>query len=186
MTQLRGGIPTIQARICTSSGAKRSRRRNVWPRRGILTTSALRGPTAEALAAEARLFPLRDAYMFNELGHHQAAWGNLSTPNPPYGAVFTYHVGQAPPADARFVLTIADESGKPVRRLDLAKETGVHRIAWPLRGDPPAAGRGPGGGGRGAGGGGENKSSRPSAVEAASRRRHLVAPDTVRRRQAGR
>jgi photosystem II stability/assembly factor-like uncharacterized protein len=164
-TQLRGGIPTIQSRDLHIQRRENDLVVGTFGRGAYILDdySALRGLTAEALAAEARLFPLRDAYLFNELGHHGAAWGNISTPNPPFGAVFTYHVGQAPAADARFVLTIADESGKPVRRLDLAKETGVHRIAWPLRGDPPAAGRGAGpGGGRGAGGGGGDEQEQPA------------------------
>src|SRR5258708_22701653 len=62
--------------------------------------------------------------------------------NPSYGAVFTYSVGQPPAGDAKLVLTIADDTGKQIRRLDLSKEAGVHRVAWDLRGDtpPPAAG----------------------------------------------
>ena len=74
------------------------------------------------------------------------AWGNESTPNPPYGAVFTYNVGQAPAAGAKLVLSIVDDGGRPVRRLDLASQVGVQRVAWNLRGEPPAGG---GRGGRG-------------------------------------
>ena len=37
------------------------------------------------------------------------------------------------------MLTIADETGKQVRRLDLDKSAGLRRIAWNLRGDPGAA-----------------------------------------------
>ena len=62
-----------------------------------------------------------------------AAWGDPATPNPPFGAVFTYNVGQAPAGDTKLVLTIADDTGKQVRRIDLAKEPGVHRVAWDLR-----------------------------------------------------
>ena len=45
------------------------------------------------------------------------------------------------PADAKLVLTITDETGKQVRRLDLDKTVGLRRVAWNLRGDPPAAPR---------------------------------------------
>jgi hypothetical protein len=99
--------------------------------------TALRDITPQSLTEEARLFPLRDAYQFDVLNQVEAAWGDPSTPNPPYGALFTYHVGKAPAGDAKLVLTIADDTGKQVRRLDLAKEPGVHRIAWDLRGAPP-------------------------------------------------
>jgi len=161
-TQLKGGIPTTQARDLHIQRRENDLVVGTFGRGAYILDdySALRGVTSQALTEEARLFPLRDAYLFNELSHYGAAWGNVSTPNPPYGAVFTYHVGQAPAADAKLVLTVADESGKPIRRLDLAKETGVHRIAWNLRGDPPPAGQGRGaapGGGRGGGAGGDDQ-----------------------------
>jgi hypothetical protein len=167
-TQLKGGIPTIQARDIHIQRRENDLVVGTFGRGVYILDdyTALRSVTPQALTEEARLFPLRDAYLFGELGHVEAAWGNASTPNPPYGAVFTYHVGQAPAADAKLVLTIADESGKPIRRLDLAKELGVHRIDWNLRGEAPAAGRGggPGGGrgGRGGGGAGGDDQEQPA------------------------
>ena len=59
--------------------------------------------------------------------------------NPPFGAVFTYNVAADLPADAKLVLTITDATGRQVRRLDLEKTAGLRRLAWNLRGDPPAA-----------------------------------------------
>jgi hypothetical protein len=53
--------------------------------------------------------------------------------------VFTYHVRQDLPGDAKLVLTISDEAGRQVRRLDLNKTAGLRRIAWHLRADAPAA-----------------------------------------------
>jgi hypothetical protein len=97
------------------------------------------------------LFPLRDAYLFDVLNQVEAAWGDPATPNPPHGALFTYHVGQAPAGDAKLVLTIADDTGKQVRRLDLARTTGVHRIAWDLRGAAPVPAAGARGGADAAG-----------------------------------
>ena len=147
-TQLKGGFPTTQARDLQIQRRESDLVVGTFGRGAYILDdySALRGVTAQALTDEARLFPLRDAYSFGELSHNTAAWGNESTPNPPYGAVFTYHVGQAPAADAKLVLTIADDTGRPVRRLDLAKEPGLQRIAWNLRGEAPAAGGGRGGG----------------------------------------
>ena len=161
--QLKGGIPTTQARDSRFSGARTisSSARSAAACSSSTTTRALRDLTPQSLTEEARLFPLRDAYIFDELGQQQAAWGNVSTPNPPYGAIFTYNVGQAPAADAKLVMNISDDGGRQVRRLELSKESGVHRIAWNLRGDPPAqrdttdaGGRG-GRGGRGGGAGGD-------------------------------
>ena len=43
------------------------------------------------------------------------------------------------PAEEKLVLTISDETGRQVRRLDLDKSSGLRRIAWNLRGDPPPA-----------------------------------------------
>jgi photosystem II stability/assembly factor-like uncharacterized protein len=150
-TQLKGGIPTTQARDLQIQRRESDLVVGTFGRGAYILDdySALRGLTGQALTEQARLFPLRDAYLFNELTHRTAAWGNESTPNPPYGAVFTYHVGQAPAADAKLVLTIADDTGRSVRRLDLAEESGVQRIAWNLRGEAPASqgGRGSGRGG---------------------------------------
>jgi photosystem II stability/assembly factor-like uncharacterized protein len=149
-TQLKGGIPTTQARDLQIQRRESDLVVGTFGRGAYILDdySALRGLTTQSLTEEARLFPLRDAYLFNELSHQQAAWGNVTTPNPPFGAVFTYHIGAAPTGDVRLVLSVADDTGKPIRRLDLQRTTGVHRIAWNLRGEAPAGqGRG---GGRGA------------------------------------
>ncbi len=148
-TQLKGGIPTAQARDLQIQRRENDLVVGTFGRGAYILDdySALRGVTAQALLDDARLFPLRDAYLFSELSQYGAAWGNESTPNPAYGALFTYHVGQAPPADAKLVLSIVDDAGRPVRRLDLAREPGLQRTAWNLRGEPPAGGRGGGRGG---------------------------------------
>jgi len=122
--------------------------------------SALREISAQALAEDARLFPLRDAPFFNLTGLAPAGTagigplaGNWVAPNPAFGAVFTYSVAKELPADTKLVLTIADETGKQVRRLDLDRTVGVRRVAWNLRGDAPAPATGAGGGAGPAGGG---------------------------------
>jgi photosystem II stability/assembly factor-like uncharacterized protein len=167
-TQLRGGIPTTQARDLQIQRRENDLVVGTFGRGAFVLDdySALRSVTPQALTEEARLFPLRDAYSYNELTHFAAAWGNDSTPNPPYGAVFTYHVGQAPATDAKFVLTVADDSGKQIRRLDLEKTTGVHRIAWNLRGDPPAQQGGRGGRGGSVRPGTDERTSESSNEEA--------------------
>jgi hypothetical protein len=122
--------------------------------------TALREVTPQTLAEKARLYPMRDAYQFNELGQFEASWGNTTSPNPPYGALMTYSLGQAPAGDAKIAIQIADDTGKQVRRIELvgdAAAPGLHRVAWDLRGDPPAgapAVPAAFGGGRGRGNGG--------------------------------
>jgi photosystem II stability/assembly factor-like uncharacterized protein len=154
-TQLKGGFPTSQARDLHIQKRENDVVVGTFGRGAYILDdySPLRTLSPQALAEPARLFPLRDAYLYDELGQQEAAWGNVTTPNPPYGAVFTYSIGQPPTGDAKLVLTIADDAGKQIRRLDLAKEPGLHRIAWNLRADPPPAAEG-GRGGRGGGGGG--------------------------------
>jgi photosystem II stability/assembly factor-like uncharacterized protein len=154
-TQLKGGIPTTQARDLQIQRRESDLVVGTFGRGAYILDdySALRAVTPQTLTEEARLFPLRDAYLFNELTHVQAVWGNESTDNPPFGAVFTYHVGQPPAADAKLVLTIADDAGRPFRQLDLQNAPGMHRVAWNLRGEAPA--QGGRGGGRGAGSAGQ-------------------------------
>ena len=89
--------------------------------------SALRELSDSVMAEEARLLPLRDASLFEELGQQAAAWGNVTTPNPPVGATITYTVGRPPEGDTKLLLTIADDAGKPVRRMEVPKTIGVNR-----------------------------------------------------------
>ena len=138
--QMRGGIPTAQARDLHIQRREGDLIVGTFGRGAFVLDdySPLRALTPQALTEDARLFPLRDAYMFDVLPQQQAAWGNDTTPNPPYGAVFTYSVGRGPEGGAKLALEIADEGGRSIRRLPLPSTTGVHRIAWDLRGEPPA------------------------------------------------
>jgi photosystem II stability/assembly factor-like uncharacterized protein len=151
--QLKGGLPASQARDLIIQRRENDLVVGTFGRGAFILDdyTALRDVTPQALADEARLFPLRDAYLFDVLNQVEAAWGDPATPNPPHGALFTYHVGQAPAGDAKLVLTIADDTGKQVRRLDLARTTGVHRIAWDLRGAAPVPAAGARGGADAAG-----------------------------------
>jgi hypothetical protein len=106
--------------------------------------SPLRDMSAEALAADAHLFPLRDPYLFNTTGLSPAGSagignlsGNFTTPNPPRGAVFTYHVGVDLLPEETLVLVIRNNDGDQVRELELDGEIGLQRVTWNLRADPP-------------------------------------------------
>ena len=152
-TQLRGGIPTTQARDLEIQKRENDLVVGSFGRGAYILDdyTALRDLSPQTMTQDAVLFQLRDAYLFEELGQVRAAWGDPSTPNPPFGAIFTYHIATPPAGDARLALTIADDAGKQIRQIPLSKEPGLHRIAWNLRGDPQAAaGQG---GGRGGGGG---------------------------------
>ena len=170
---------------CSSRAASRRRRRatlrssdarTTWSSatfgRGVYILddySALRELTPQALAENAHLFPLRDAYLYDELGQVEAAWGDAATPNPPYGAVFTYSVGQAPAGDAKLVLNITDDAGRAVRRMEVPQGASAS-IASPgiCAGEPPAqpAGETGGRGGRGRyrSGGGDDQEQPEQAV----------------------
>jgi hypothetical protein len=97
----------------------------------------LRTVSAQTLAADAWLFAARPAYLYSERDYAQAAWGNATTPNPPFGAVLTYHLRDAISENEILVVTITDEAGERIRQLELPQQSGLHRIVWDLRRDPP-------------------------------------------------
>ena len=77
--QLKGGIPTTQARDLVDPAARersRRRRRSGAARSSSTTTRRCASVTPQALTETGRLFPLRDAYLFDELTQAEAAWGN--------------------------------------------------------------------------------------------------------------
>jgi photosystem II stability/assembly factor-like uncharacterized protein len=152
-TQLKGGIPTMMARDLHIQRRENDLVVGTFGRGAYILDdySPLRGLSAQTLSGAARLLPLRDAYQYNELGQQRAAWGNHAMPNPPYGAVFTYFVGQPPAGDTKLAISIADESGRQVRRIEVPKDAGIQRAAWNLNAEAPAAQ--PGRGGQGAAGG---------------------------------
>ena len=140
--------------------------------------SPLREITPQTLAEDARLFPLRDAYLFNPIGLAPAGTagigamaGNWTSPNPPFGAVLTYNVKQALPDDAKLVMTITDDSGRQVRRFEVDKQPGLRRVAWNLRSEPARKCEAPTGRGR------RRRIWRPrrSAARSARRRRAAIA-----------
>ena len=119
--QLKGGLPTIQVRDLAIQKRENDLVLGTFGRGFYVLDdySALRDVTPEALGRDAELFPLRRVYGFDELTYIQAAWGNYTTPNPPNGATFTYHVG--PSNAGNLVLTIADEGGKDLCRMDIPR-----------------------------------------------------------------
>ena len=160
--KLRGGMPSAQVRDITIQKRETDLVMATFGRGFYVLDdySALREVTAQTLAEEARLFPLRHAYSFQSGGLAPAGAagvgslsGNYTTPNPPVGALLTYHVRQNYPADTRLVLQISNNTGAVVRRCELDKSAGLRRVIWNLAVDGEAGG-GARGGGRGAGGAG--------------------------------
>lgn len=138
-TELRGGIPRMQARDLHIQRQWTDLVVGTFGR-GIYILddyTALRDVNAETLEADIWLFPLRPAPLFNELGQVRAAWGDIAEANPPFGATVTYHMREPIADGAQLVLTITDDAGERVRRMELPGEAGVHRVTWDLRRDPP-------------------------------------------------
>jgi photosystem II stability/assembly factor-like uncharacterized protein len=136
----------------------------------------LRQLSRETLLAEATLFPVEDAAVYvpsGLLGYRGKAFQGdafWTADNPPFGAVFTYHLKEEllskkkqrqkaekeleekgetlvfPSWDAlraedqeeapTILLTIADEAGQVLRRLEGNNAAGISRVAWDLRTAP--------------------------------------------------
>ena len=111
-TQLKGGIPTIQVRDMTVQKREHDLVLGTFGRGFYVLDdySPLREPHRRRRSRRRRsCFPLRHAYRYDVLTQQNAAWGNVATPNPPYGALFTYHVG--PGFTGNLALAVSDESG---------------------------------------------------------------------------
>ncbi len=115
----------------------------------------------------ATLFPVREALRYS-VRATRAGGGDseFTAANPPYGAMLNYYL-PAKSDDLR--LEVHDAAGKTIRAIAVPandRETGLHRIAWDLRANPPAgndAGRAGGrrGGGEGGGEGGGGRGGAP-------------------------
>lgn len=143
---LKGGMPPAQVRDLAVQKREHDLLAGTFGR-GIYILddySALRELTVETLGEPGWLYPLRDAYLYSELGVVPAGAAGLgplaglwTAANPPFGAVFTYHIGEGLPRGGSLVMTIANDRGQQVRRLEIDRTAGLHRIAWNLRTDPP-------------------------------------------------
>jgi photosystem II stability/assembly factor-like uncharacterized protein len=131
-----------------------------------------------ALTADTQLYPVKDALLYLPTrklgGAGKGSQGETlyAADNPPFGAIFTYHLKEAlksrrdarreaerkkepppyPSLDAlraeaeeeppAIVFTISDAAGRPVRQLTGAAAKGFNRIAWDLREPVSALSRG--------------------------------------------
>jgi hypothetical protein len=100
--------------------------------------SPLSGLTAEVAASELHLFPPRPAVILQRWKHESySAQRVFAGPNPPAGAILTYHVKTAAPA--RATITIRDAAGAVMRTLEGPGDAGLNRVVWDLRSGAPAA-----------------------------------------------
>jgi len=152
-TQLNGGLPVTQVRDLTIQRRENDLVIATFGRGFYILDdyAPLRELTPKTLDEDAHLFSLRDAYLFNPLGQAPAGAaglgsmaGNWTAPNPPYGAVFTFNLKNDLASGAKLVMTITDDSGRQVRRFDVANGAGLRRVAWDLRGEAPARAEGRG------------------------------------------
>ena len=92
--------------------------------------------TGQVLASEAHLFPPRPAYRFRQITNDSVVREDEPSAgdDPPYGAGINYFLKGTPRGDV--TITIADQSGRPVRTLAGSKAIGINRIYWDLRQEP--------------------------------------------------
>jgi photosystem II stability/assembly factor-like uncharacterized protein len=91
------------------------------------------------LEGAVHLFPVRPALRFTMRPTRYGIGDKpFRGPNPPYGALITYHLKEKSADDAVLKLEILDSSGKVLRTLDkIPKEAGIHRVAWDLATEEP-------------------------------------------------
>ena len=131
--------------------------------------SPLRSVSEDVIEADSELFAVKDAQQYvrytrlggnNGKGAQGASY--FSADNPPFGAIFTYHLGEEIKSlkdtrleaekeddwdyptvddsraenreiDPAVVLTVRDDEGNIIRRVDGSTGKGFHRTAWDLR-----------------------------------------------------
>jgi photosystem II stability/assembly factor-like uncharacterized protein len=144
--QLKGGVPTVPFRDLEIQHRENDLVAATFGRGFFVLDdySALRGLTAEALAGEGAMLPLRRTYLYNELSAYEVTAQDFTASNPPFGAIMTYYLrDEVTDGDTKIVLTVADPDGKEIRKINGGVTAGLHRVVWNLRGTqviaPPAA-----------------------------------------------
>lgn len=92
----------------------------------------------EVLKADAYLFDIRPAEIFNPYSHKGSTGHKIFiAPNPPFGAIITYYLKDKVKEDVK--IQIFDKDGKKIREIKGPNEKGVNRTSWDLRYEPPRA-----------------------------------------------
>jgi photosystem II stability/assembly factor-like uncharacterized protein len=92
----------------------------------------------ELAARSAHLFPPRSGIRFTTRMTRYGVGDKIyQGPNPPYGAVITYHLNQSPPKDTPVKLEIFDNAGAKVREVvSVPREPGLNLAVWDLAHEP--------------------------------------------------
>jgi hypothetical protein len=101
----------------------------------------LRSLTDDARTREAILLPVRRTWHFAALPFARSG-GEFAAPNPPAGALITYHLRND--QKGKLVVRVADADGKTVRDLNAPSTAGVHRVNWDMRESTGGGGGRPG------------------------------------------
>lgn len=90
--------------------------------------------SAELLAKDAHLFDIRPGLRFTmRFTRYGVGDKVFAGPNPPSGALITYHLKEKPDAKTPVKLQILDSTGKLIRELaQVPKEKGFNRATWDL------------------------------------------------------
>jgi photosystem II stability/assembly factor-like uncharacterized protein len=173
--ELTGGMPTIAVRDLVIQRRESDLVAASFGRSFFVLDdyTPLRELRAELLQRQAHVFPIKDAWWYNEAsplgGGEKASQGAtfFTAPNPEYGATFTYYLrnslrtrqaerqsrerraaraGEDTPYPSwealkeedreerpAVILTIRDEDGNVVRRINGSTSSGIHRASWNFR-----------------------------------------------------
>jgi hypothetical protein len=91
--------------------------------------------TSDVVKADVHLFEPRPAYRFKSRQSTDSLPNDQSRPDRvPYGAAINYYLKNAP--EGGVSMTIHDETGQPIRRLQGSGKKGLNRVMWNLRHEP--------------------------------------------------
>ncbi len=92
---------------------------------------------SESANADLSLFDIRPAFEWRIFDERSGQEGEkpFAGPNPPYGALISYALKQAP--KEKVVITVLDGKGKVVRTFDGTGNAGINRVHWDLRYSTP-------------------------------------------------
>ncbi|HLG15575.1 MAG TPA: hypothetical protein VJH03_13905 [Blastocatellia bacterium] len=100
---------------------------------------------AEVMNRDAHLFDVRAGLRFtSRFTRYGIGDKQFTGPNPPGGALITYHLKEKPDEKTSVKIQILDGAGKVIREMaQVPKEKGLNRTAWDLRADGPRTRRAP-------------------------------------------